>query len=69
MLRSQDYRGERYSLGYGACPDLAQRRVIAELLHPGRIGVELSAEHQLHPEQSTDAIILTHPQADYFTVR
>ena len=69
VLRSQDYRGERYSLGYGACPDLAQRRVIAELLHPGRIGVELSAEHQLHPEQSTDAIILTHPQADYFTVR
>lgn len=69
VLRSQDYRGERYSLGYGACPDLAQRRVIAELLRPGRIGVELSAENQLHPEQSTDAIILTHPQADYFTVR
>ncbi|RLP12704.1 methionine synthase [Propionibacterium australiense] len=69
VLRRQDYRGERFSLGYGACPDLGQRRIIRELLRPERIGVELSAEHQLHPEQSTDAIVLTHPQAGYFNVR
>ena len=69
VLRDQAYRGERYSFGYGACPDLAQRATIADLLRAERIGVELSEEYQLHPEQSTDAIILTHPQAGYFSVR
>jgi 5-methyltetrahydrofolate--homocysteine methyltransferase len=60
------YRGARYSLGYGACPDLEDRAKIASLLEPGRIGVELSEEFQLHPEQSTDAIIAHHPEAKYF---
>ncbi|MFP8964790.1 methionine synthase, partial [Streptomyces nanhaiensis] len=57
------YRGARFSLGYGACPDLADRAKIAELLRPERIGVTLSEEFQLHPEQSTDAIVLHHPEA------
>jgi len=61
------YRGARYSLGYGACPDLEDRRKIVDLLEPGRIGVELSEELQLHPEQSTDAIVAHHPEAKYFT--
>jgi 5-methyltetrahydrofolate--homocysteine methyltransferase len=60
------YRGARFSLGYGACPDLEDRAKIAELLDPERIGVKLSEEFQLHPEQSTDAIVLHHPEAKYF---
>ena len=62
------YQGARYSFGYPACPDLADRAKIARLLDPARIGVELSEEMQLHPEQSTDAIVVHHPQAKYFSV-
>jgi 5-methyltetrahydrofolate--homocysteine methyltransferase len=65
MLRTE-YRGCRYSLGYPACPDLADRAKIAGLLEPERIGVVLSEEFQLHPEQSTDAIVVHHPEASYF---
>ncbi|MEV6879234.1 methionine synthase [Amycolatopsis sp. NPDC051128] len=60
------YRGARFSLGYGACPDLEDRAKIVALLEPGRIGVKLSEEYQLHPEQSTDAIVCHHPEAKYF---
>jgi 5-methyltetrahydrofolate--homocysteine methyltransferase len=60
------YRGARFSLGYGACPDLEDRAKIVELLKPERIGVRLSEEFQLAPEQSTDAIIVHHPEAKYF---
>ena len=60
------YRGARYSLGYGACPDLDDRAKIVALLRPERIGVTLSEEFQLHPEQSTDAIVVHHPEAKYF---
>ncbi|MFF4016789.1 methionine synthase [Streptomyces sp. NPDC001843] len=63
------YRGARFSLGYGACPDLEDRAKIAELLQPERIGVHLSEEFQLHPEQSTDAIVIHHPEAKYFNAR
>jgi 5-methyltetrahydrofolate--homocysteine methyltransferase len=63
-----DYRGARYSFGYPACPDLADRAKVVRLLRPDRIGVELSEEMQLHPEQSTDAIVLHHPEAKYFSV-
>ncbi|MFI8436342.1 methionine synthase [Streptomyces sp. NPDC079020] len=63
------YRGARFSLGYGACPDLEDRAKIADLLEPERIGVKLSEEFQLHPEQSTDAIIIHHPEAKYFNAR
>jgi 5-methyltetrahydrofolate--homocysteine methyltransferase len=41
---------------------------VVRLLEPARIGVELSEEMQLHPEQSTDAIVLHHPEAKYFSV-
>ncbi|MGA5556466.1 methionine synthase [Streptomyces lavendulocolor] len=63
------YRGARFSLGYGACPDLEDRAKIADLLRPERIGVHLSEEFQLHPEQSTDAIVIHHPEAKYFNAR
>jgi 5-methyltetrahydrofolate--homocysteine methyltransferase len=62
----QKYAGERFSFGYPACPDLEQQTVMFELLDPDRIGVELSEEYQLHPEQSTSALVFHHPQAGYF---
>ncbi|MFF3223829.1 methionine synthase [Nocardia suismassiliense] len=60
------YRGARYSFGYGACPDLDDRAKLVDLLEADRIGVVLSEELQLHPEQSTDAFVLLHPEAKYF---
>ncbi|OYO24266.1 methionine synthase [Enemella dayhoffiae] len=69
MIRDQAYRGSRYSFGYPACPDLEDRAKLVELVEPGRIGVELSEELQLHPEQSTDALVVHHPEAKYFNAR
>ncbi|MTA02224.1 MAG: methionine synthase, partial [Actinobacteria bacterium] len=65
-ILDQGYRGSRYSFGYPACPDIEQQTLLCELLEPERIGVELSEEFQLHPEQSTSAIIVHHPEAKYF---
>jgi 5-methyltetrahydrofolate--homocysteine methyltransferase len=65
-ILDQGYRGSRYSFGYPACPNLEDQIQLCELLAPGRIGVELSEEFQLHPEQSTSAIIVHHPEAKYF---
>ncbi len=65
-ILGQGYRGSRYSFGYPACPELEDRAKLVELLDPARIGVELSEELQLHPEQSTDAIVVHHPEAKYF---
>ncbi len=67
-LLRQGYRGSRYSFGYPACPDLAQQRILLELLDAGRIGVTMSESDQLHPEQSTAAIVVHHPEARYFNV-
>ena len=65
-ILDQGYRGSRYSFGYPACPDLEQQVQLCQLLEPERIGVELSEGFQLHPEQSTSAIIVHHPEAKYF---
>ncbi len=65
----QRYRGSRYSFGYPACPRLEDQVKVWPLLDPERIGVTLSKEFQLHPEQSTTALITHHPQAKYFNVR
>ena len=65
-IHDQAYRGSRYSFGYPACPNMEDRRKLVTLLKPERIGVELSEELQLHPEQSTDAMVVHHPQAKYF---
>ncbi|MCF0092107.1 Methionine synthase [Micromonospora sp. MH99] len=68
ILRN-DYRGCRYAFGYPACPDLEDRAKIVELLGSERIGVELSEEFQLMPEQATDAIVVHHPEASYFNAK
>ena len=65
-LFRQKYRGGRYSWGYPACPNLEDNAKVVELLGADRIGVEVSEGFQLHPEQSTTAIICHHPQAKYF---
>ncbi|WP_433617095.1 methionine synthase [Dactylosporangium sp. CA-139114] len=68
LLRT-DFRGCRYSFGYPACPDLEDRAKTVALLRPDRIGVSLSEEFQLVPEQATDAIIVHHPDASYFNAK
>jgi 5-methyltetrahydrofolate--homocysteine methyltransferase len=65
-LFRQQYRGGRYSWGYPACPDLTDNAKVATLLESERIGVSVSEGFQLHPEQTTDAIICHHPKAKYF---
>jgi 5-methyltetrahydrofolate--homocysteine methyltransferase len=67
-LLKQGYRGSRYSFGYPACPDLAQQRALLELLGAERISLEMAEHDQLHPEQSTSALVVHHPQAKYFTI-
>ena len=67
-LFQQGYRGSRYSFGYPACPNLEDRAKIIELLRPQEIGVALSENYMLVPEQSTDALVVHHPQARYFDV-
>jgi len=64
----QQYRGSRYSFGYPACPNLEDRALILKLLNPAEIGVELTENFMLSPEQSTDALVAHHPQAKYFDV-
>ena len=64
----QGYRGSRYSFGYPACPNLEDQAKLFDLLEPERIGVELSEEFQLDPEQSTSAIVIHHPEAKYFNI-
>ena len=68
VLRGE-YQGCRYSFGYSACPDLEQRAKIVALLRPDRIGVTLTEEYQLVPEQATDAIVVHHPDASYFNAQ
>ena len=67
-MLSQGYRGSRYSFGYPACPNLEDQTAILGLLGAERIGVSLSDEFQLHPEQSTSAIVTLNPHAKYFSV-
>jgi 5-methyltetrahydrofolate--homocysteine methyltransferase len=66
QLFQQGYRGSRFSFGYGACPNLEDRAKIVDMLKPETIGVTLSEAFMLVPEQSTDAIVVHHPQAKYF---
>ena len=69
VLSKQAYRGSRYSFGYPACPNIEDQDKLEVLLDWKRIGIELSEEHQLTPEQSTSAIVLHHPEAKYFAAR
>ncbi|MDE3086479.1 MAG: methionine synthase [Acidobacteriota bacterium] len=65
-LFRQQYRGGRYSFGYPACPNLEDNATVVDLLRGDRIGVEVSEGFQLHPEQSTLALVCHHPRAKYF---
>ena len=67
-MLSQGYRGSRYSFGYPACPRLEDQAAILAMLGAERIGISLSDEFQLHPEQSTSAIVVLNPGAKYFSV-
>ena len=67
-LFSQGYRGSRYSFGYPACPELEDQVQLFELLRPERIGIQLTEEYMLEPEQSTSALVVHHPEAKYFNV-
>jgi len=67
-LFKQGYRGGRFSFGYPACPNLADQEILLDLLGAERIGIRMSDEHQLWPEQSTSALVCHHPAAKYFTI-
>jgi 5-methyltetrahydrofolate--homocysteine methyltransferase len=68
-LFSQGYQGSRYSFGYPACPNLEDQTKLFALLDGERIGVVLTEEYSLEPEQSTNAIVIHHPEARYFTIQ
>jgi 5-methyltetrahydrofolate--homocysteine methyltransferase len=67
-MLNQGYRGSRYSFGYPACPNLGDQKQLLALLRADEVGIVLSEEDQLDPEQSTSAIVVSHPQAKYFSV-
>jgi 5-methyltetrahydrofolate--homocysteine methyltransferase len=67
-MLSQGYRGSRYSFGYPACPKLEDQAPLLQLLNAERLGISLSDEWQLHPEQSTSALVVLNPHAKYFSV-
>jgi len=67
-MLAQGYRGSRYSFGYPSCPKLEDQEMLLNLLDAKRIGVDLSDEFQLHPEQSTSAIVVLNARAKYFSV-
>jgi len=67
-MLGQGYRGSRYSFGYPACPKLEDQAPILCLLEAERLGISLSEEFQLHPEQSTSALVVLNPHAKYFSV-
>jgi 5-methyltetrahydrofolate--homocysteine methyltransferase len=69
LLFSAKYHGSRYSFGYPACPNLEDQAKLFELLKPEEIGIQLTEEFMLAPEQSTSAIIVHHPEAKYFNIR
>lgn len=66
VLFHQGYQGSRYSFGYPACPSLEDNSIMFDILKPGRIGIELTEEFQMVPEQTTNAIVVHHPEAKYF---
>ena len=67
-MLAQGYRGSRYSFGYPACPRVEDQEPLLKLLGAERVGISLSDEWQLHPEQSTSAIVVLNPRAKYFSV-
>ena len=67
-VRMRRYQGARYSFGYPACPDLEQNKIIFDLLKPEEFGITLSETFQMHPEQTTTALVVHHKEATYYAV-
>ena len=67
-LKIDSKRGLRYSWGYPSCPDIAQHKLVWELLDPAKSDMTLTDAGQIVPDQSTAAIIIHHPEAEYFTL-
>jgi len=63
------YRGRRYAFGYPACPRLEDQTGLFALIDPPQVGITLTEQFLLEPEQSTTAIVFHHPQAKYFNVK
>ncbi len=63
------YRGRRYAFGYPACPNLDDQAGLFQLIEPQRVGITLTEQFLLEPEQSTTALVFHHPQAKYFTTK
>ncbi|AFY74024.1 methionine synthase (B12-dependent) [Synechococcus sp. PCC 7502] len=66
-ILAQRYRGSRYSFGYPACPNMQDQYKLLDLLDAKRIGLTMDESEQLHPEQSTTALVAYHPEARYFS--
>jgi len=67
-LNIGDNRGLRYSWGYPSCPDVMQHNLVWKLLEPQKSGMTLTVSGQIVPEQSTAAIVVHHPEAEYFVL-
>lgn len=66
LIMQSRYRGQRYSFGYPACPDMSDQTKLWRLLKPERINVHLTELHMMDPEASVSALAFHHPQARYF---
>jgi 5-methyltetrahydrofolate--homocysteine methyltransferase len=67
-LKIGQNRGLRYSWGYPSCPDISQHRLVWQILEPEKSGMTLTESGQIVPDQSTAAIIVHHPEAEYFVL-
>src|ERR671910_500494 len=67
-LKIGQNRGLRYSWGYPSCPDISQHHLVWQILEPEKSGMTLTESGQIVPDQSTAAIIVHHPEAEYFVL-
>jgi 5-methyltetrahydrofolate--homocysteine methyltransferase len=67
-LKIGQNRGLRYSWGYPSCPDISQHHLVWNILEPEKSGMTLTESGQIVPDQSTAAIIVHHPEAEYFVL-
>ena len=67
-LKIKEKGGLRYSWGYPSCPDVEQHKLVWKLLTPEKYGMTLTDSGQIIPEQSTAALVVHHPDAEYFVL-
>jgi 5-methyltetrahydrofolate--homocysteine methyltransferase len=67
-LKIGSKRGLRYSWGYPSCPDISQHSLVWQILDPTKSGMTLTESGQIVPDQSTAAIVVHHPEAEYFVL-